>query len=88
MLISNIERDNVDITAEAELNRNGKEAASGGQTHHTWVGVVCEYHICEGTGPGIYTMTNGGIDTRRQLLGGVVGMLAGMNGSSCSKSAS
>ena len=49
---------------------------------------VGRYHICEGTGPGIYATTNGRIDTHHQLLGGVVGMLAGMNGPSCSKSAS
>ena len=35
-----------------------------------------------------YTMTNGRIDTRCQLLSGVVDMLAGMNGPPCSKSAS
>ena len=33
-------------------------------------------------------MTNGRIDTRCQLLSGVVDMLAGMNGQPCSKSAS
>ena len=49
---------------------------------------VGRYHICERTGPGIYAMTNGRIDTHRQLLCGVVGMLAGMNGPSCSKLAS
>ena len=62
-----------------DLNWEGKDTA-GWEGKHIVLGFVLfvgRYHICEGTGPGMYAMTNGRIDTRRQPLGGVVGMLCG-----------
>ena len=87
ILGSKIERDNVNITVEMEVKLEWEgDDRRGGKTHRAWVGVVCwEFAGERALG---YTMTNGRINTRRQLLGGVVGMLAGMNGPSCSKLAS
>ena len=62
----------------------------GGEDKHTVHGCVLfvsRYHICEGIGPGIYTVTSERIKTCCQLFGDVVGMVKGMNDLSCSKSA-